>query len=284
MSPRRTTELGSTGIAVSRLGTGTNRWAKGENDAQVYEAYKTLLDGGTTFFDTAEIYTGGRSESLLGECLRRDGRRAVIASKYMPNPERRTQKSFAQALDATLERLGVETLDLYYIHNPPKAQTIEQLMDYLSEAIDAEAIRAAGVSNFDAEQMRLAAARLEERGHPLAANEVEYSLSNREPEGNGVLDACRELKVALVAYRPLSRGSLTSTGNAGSKVRDALSRIAGSHDATPGQVALAWLLHRDELVIPIPGATRKEHAEENAGSLDLALSSDEFNELDEATG
>jgi aryl-alcohol dehydrogenase-like predicted oxidoreductase len=171
----------------------------------------------------------------------------------------------------------VETLDLYYIHYPPKAQTIEALVDCLAEAIDGGSIRAAGVSNFDADQMRLAAARLEKRGHALAANEVEYSLSNREPEANGVLDACRELKDSLVAYRPLSRGTLASSSGA-----DTLESIAKGRGATAGQVALAWLLQRDECIIPIPGATKRVHAEENMAALNLTLSRDELKELSEA--
>ena len=94
MNLNRTTKLGSTGITVSRIGTGTNRWAYGENDEPVYEAYRTLLDRGVNFFDTAEIYTNGRSERLLGECNRRDGRPVVLASKYRPSEDRSTGKAF----------------------------------------------------------------------------------------------------------------------------------------------------------------------------------------------
>jgi aryl-alcohol dehydrogenase-like predicted oxidoreductase len=100
-----TTELGSTGITVSRIGTGTNRWSIGENDEPVFQAYRSLLDEGINFFDTAEIYTGGRSESLLGACLRKDGRRVVVASKYMPSTSRLTYKQFTEALNESLSRL-----------------------------------------------------------------------------------------------------------------------------------------------------------------------------------
>lgn len=283
MNLSRTTELGSTGITVSRIGTGTNRWAYGENDEAVYEVYGALLDRGVNFFDTAEIYTGGRSERLLGECHRRDGRPAVLASKYRPSEDRSTSGAFMEALDATLSRLGVEAIDLYYIHMPPATGSIEVLMDYMAEVYEAGKIGAVGVSNFNAEQMRAAAARLERRGIPLAANQVEYSLSNREPENNGVLEACRERGVSLVAYRPLSRGTLASKKVQTGKLEDALGVIADRHGVAPSQVALAWLLGRDDLVIPIPGATKREHALQNADALKLALRDDELAELDDVS-
>ena len=292
----RTTKLGSTGITVSRIGTGTNRWSFGENDEPVYQAYKSLLDKGINFFDTAEIYTGGKSESLLGACLRRDGRPAVIASKYRPSTTRLTSKQFTEALNESLSRIGVKTIDLYYIHMPPTTQSIEVLMDYMAEALEAGKIRSVGVSNFDSEQMRIAADQLEVHGIPLAANQVEYNLMNREPETNGVLEACRELKASLVAYRPLGRGQLASdkaTGDPSSKIEGGLSRegsilealhlIAERHRRSVGQVALGWLLRRDEVVIPIPGVTKIGHASENSETLNWSLTEAEFRELEEVS-
>jgi aryl-alcohol dehydrogenase-like predicted oxidoreductase len=291
----RTTLLGSTDIRVSRIGTGTNRWALGENDEPVFQVYKALLDNGVNFFDTAEIYTGGKSEHLLGACSKRDGRPSIIASKYRPSSSRRIEKDFLEALDGSLNRLGVRTLDLYYVHMPPTAQSIEDLMDYMAEAWAAGKIRAVGVSNFDAEQMRKAAARLERHDLKLTANQVEYSLMNREPETNGVLEACKNLDTSLVAYRPLGRGQLASVGMTGdfsrvvggSSSEDTLEAtirsIAEDHEGSVSQVSLRWLLRRDELVIPIPGATKVDHALENAGALDWVMSEAEFNELDEAS-
>jgi aryl-alcohol dehydrogenase-like predicted oxidoreductase len=291
-----TTKLGSTDVSVSRIGIGTNRWSLGENDEQVFQVYKMLLDKGINFFDTAEIYTGGRSERLLGECHKRDKRPTVLASKYRPSAIRRTKKDFVDALDGSLKRLGVITMDLYYVHMPPTAQSIEELMDYLVESKSTGKIRAVGVSNFDADQMRRAATRLEEHGLKLAANQVEYSLMNREPETNGVLEACKSLGVSLVAYRPLGRGQLASIkmrnvfprAAVGSRKEDStlenvILSIADDHGGSVSQVALNWLLRRDELVIPIPGATKVEHAEENAGALEWVMSKAEFNELDEAS-
>jgi aryl-alcohol dehydrogenase-like predicted oxidoreductase len=284
MGPRRTTELGSTGITVSCMGTGTNRWEKGENDEPVYQTFKALLESGIYFFDTAEVYTGGRSERLLGECLRRDGRSVVVASKYMPYPTRLTKGHFNEALDATRGRLGVATLDLYYVHMPPTLTSIESLMDHMAEAVSAGKIRAVGVSNFSAEQMRKAAAQLEKHNLTLAANEVEYSLTNREPEENGVLDTCKEIKASLVAYRPLSRGLLAANNARGNPIiLKALEAVAERHGMKTSQIALAWLLQKDPIVIPIPGATKREHALENMSALDIVLKEDEFRELNEAS-
>lgn len=282
------TLLGSTDIEVSRIGTGTNRWAYGENDDQVQKLYKALLDKDVNFFDTAEVYTGGKSERLLGECTRKDGRPADLASKYRPQASRQTEKDFTKALDGSLRRLGVDTIDLYYIHNPPSAQSIEDLMDYMAEALTEGKIRSVGVSNFDAEQMRRAAMRLEEHGVELAANQVEYSLHHREPEKNGVLEACNDLEVSLVAYRPLVRGQLASVEKTGafrnqSTLDNLIKSIAEEHKGTPSQVALNWLLQKDELVIPIPGTTSIDHAIENAGALDWVMSKAEFSELDEVS-
>lgn len=285
---RPTTFLGSTDIKVSRIGTGTNRWALGENNEEVFQVYMALQDKGINFFDTAESYTGGRSERLLGACYRKDGRPPVLASKYRPSASRRNEKDFTEALGESLKRLEVETLDLYYVHMPPTAQSIEDLMDYMVDALAAGKISAVGVSNFDADQMRKAAARLDEHGVKLAANQVEYSMLNREPETNGVLETCKSLDVSLVAYRPLGRGRLASVEIIGgsksvSTLETLIQSIAEDHEGSASQVALNWLLHRDELVIPIPGATNVDHAVENAEALDWVMSKAEFNELDEAS-
>ena len=290
------TTLGPTDINVSRIGTGTNRWTYGENDEQVFQVYRSLLDKGANFFDTAEIYTGGKSELLLGSCIKRDGRQPIIASKYRPSTNRLTKRDFFEALDGSLKRLGVETLDLYYIHSPPTTQSIEDLMDYLAEAWTSEKIRAVAVSNFDAEQMRRSAVQLESQGLKLAANQVEYSLLNRETETNGVLEACKDLDASLVAYRPIGRGQLASMAIAGSSPRAAAAgskkeskletvilSIAEDHGGSVSQVAINWLLRRDNSVIPIPGATKVDHALENVGAFDWVMSEAEFNELDEAS-
>jgi aryl-alcohol dehydrogenase-like predicted oxidoreductase len=294
--------LGVSGIKVSRLGVGTNRWAQGKNDAAVFRVFQSLLDAGVNFFDTAEVYGRGRSERLLGACRKRDQRPIVIASKFLPLPNRLSRRQFMNALDASLSRLGVETMDLYYIHFPFTLLSIETLMDLMAQAVEAGKIRAVGVSNFTARQMRRASIRLAGYHIPLVANQVRYNLLHRQPEENGVLKACRELNVALVAYRPLERGRLKSTmvpeessgspfstgrkRKATSKeavLKETLQAIAQQRGKSVSQVALNWLLRKDECVIPIPGATSVRHARENSDTLSWELSDDEFAAIDQAS-
>jgi aryl-alcohol dehydrogenase-like predicted oxidoreductase len=291
MQSSRSRTLGSSGLTVYPLGLGTNKWAQGQHDETIFEAFRASMDAGLNFIDTAEIYNFGRSERLVGACIRRAAQPVVVASKYAPLPTRLTTWQFMRALDASLSRLGLQTLDLYFIHFPFTLLSVERLMDMMAEAVEAGKVRAVGVSNFSAQQMRRAAARLARYQIPLAANEVHYSLLHRQPEANGVLDTCRELDVALVAYRPLEGGRLTGSSapakTAGrSSEQGALSQtlraIAQLHDATVSQVALNWLLHRDERVIPIVGATSARHAAENATAPAWLLSDEEFRAIDRA--
>jgi aryl-alcohol dehydrogenase-like predicted oxidoreductase len=224
----------------------------------------------------------------------------VVATKFAPYRLFRSQ--FMNALDASLSRLGRQTIDLYYVHFPYSLLSIETLMDLMAQAVAAGKISAVGVSNFNAEQMRRAATRLARHGIPLAANQVRYNLLHRQPEWNGVLDACRELNVALVAYRPLERGRLRShafpdetsglpspTGGRAKPtsreqaIQETLQAIAQQRGKSVSQVALNWLLRRDAHVIPIPGTTKASHAIENAGALGWQLSDDEFAAIDQAS-
>jgi aryl-alcohol dehydrogenase-like predicted oxidoreductase len=282
--------LGASGLAVYPLGLGTNKWAIGQHDEAIFEVFRASMDAGVNFIDTAEIYNFGRSERLVGACIRRASQPVVVASKFAPLPTRLTSRQFMRALDASLRRLGLQRLDLYFIHFPFTPLSVERLMDLMAEAVHAGKIRAVGVSNFSATQMRRAAARLARNEIPLAANEVHYSLLHRQPEGNGVLDACRELNVALVAYRPLEGGQLTG-GSVLEAARgssehgtlpEMLRAIAQQHDVTVSQVALNWLLRRDEHIIPIVGATSAHHAAENATALTWELSDEEFRAIDRA--
>jgi aryl-alcohol dehydrogenase-like predicted oxidoreductase len=297
--PDRRRALGASGLLVSPLGVGTNRWSYGRNDDSVLQAFRAFLDNEINFFDTAEVYGRGNSERLLGACLKRDQRPVVIASKYAPWPTRFSRRQFMAALDASLRRLGVPVIDLYYVHWPFTYLQVEALMDAMAQAVEAGKIRAVGVSNFTAVQMRRAADRLAHYQIPLAANEVHYSLAHRHPEVNGVLDACRELNVALVAYRPLEGGLLASSSSPGSPSGDAPDRrgTTAANDAIPravqdvarerraavSQVMLNWLLRRDPCIIPIPGATRALHARENAAALRWEMSDEEFAAIDQAT-
>lgn len=300
MSESQYRPLGASGIKVPPLGTGTNRWRQGKNDESVFRTFHSLVDAGLNFFDTAEVYGFGKSELLLGACLRQESRPVVVATKFAPYRLLRSQ--FMNALDGSLNRLGRQTIDLYYVHFPYSLLSIETLMDLMAQAVTAGKVGAVGVSNFSAKQMRVAAARLGHHGIPLAANQVRYNLLHRQPEWNGVLDACRELNIALVAYRPLERGRLRAvtipeetsgspSPTSGKRrptsreevVQETLLTIARQRGKSPSQVALNWLLRRDARVIPIPGTTIESHAMENAGALGWQLSDDEFAAIDRAS-
>ena len=287
MDEDRLRALGASGVKVSPLGVGTNRWRKGVNDGAVFETYQALQDGGVSFLDTAEIYGFGQSERLVGETVRRDGRPATVASKFAPVVGRASPKGLFAALDASLARLGLARLDLYYIHFPFTFADLDALADAMAEAVQAGKVRAVGVSNFSAGQMRRFAGRLARAGVPLAANQVNYSLVNRKPESNGVLEACRELDVALVAYFPLSSGRLagatTAKDGQGEALQGALTAAAAAHGAAVGEVALNWLLARDERVIPIPGVTKARNARANLKALDWSLTEAEFAAIDAAS-
>jgi aryl-alcohol dehydrogenase-like predicted oxidoreductase len=283
--------LGASGLTVSPLGVGTNRWVYGQNDEQVLQVFQASLDAGVSFFDTAEVYGFGKSERLLGECLRQTKRQAVIASKFAPLPTRHLGK----ALDTSLSRLGLKTLDVYFIHFP--VGSIEALMDQMAQAFQEGKIRAVGVSNFSASQMRRAADRLARYNLPLAVNEVQYHLLHRQPEVNGILDACRELNVALVAYLPLAGGRLvaglsqheparwlaSSSSKGHKELQEVLRAIAEKRERSVSQVMLNWLLRRDEHIIPIPGATSAAHALNNADALNWKMNDEEFASIDQAS-
>jgi aryl-alcohol dehydrogenase-like predicted oxidoreductase len=309
-------QLGTTGIFVSPLGVGVwswgdkNFWGYGQdyNRDDVIQAYKACQDAGLNFFDTAEMYADGESERILGECIREDGRPVVIASKFAPLPNRLSARTLLKALDASLERLNVKTIDLYQIHWPYTFIGFDALMDALAEAVRLGKVRAVGVSNYGADLMRRAHARLARHDIPLATNQVHYNLLYRKPEKNGVLETCRELNMALIAYSPLEQGLLTGkyrvvAGQAVSvtgprritrtfrtsrrrkiePLLQTMENIAKAHSKTIGQVALNWLLSKDEHIIPIPGAKNVRQASENAGAIGWRLTNEEFKQIDLAS-
>ena len=308
--------LGASGIVVPPMGVGVwswgdkSFWGYGQDYTRedVTLAYKACLDTGLNFFDTAEMYGRGESERILGKCIREDGRPVIIASKFAPLPNRLSARSLLEALDASLERLNVKTMDLYQIHWPYSLIGVDALMDALAQAVHSGKVRAVGVSNYGANLMRRAHARLARHDIPLASNQVHYNLIHRKPEKNGVLDACRELNVALIAYSPLEQGLLTGkyrivAGQAISvtgprrftpafrtsqrrKIEPLLQTmedIATTHSKTVGQVALNWLLSKDECIIPIPGAKNVRQASENAGAIGWRLTGEEFKQIELAT-
>jgi aryl-alcohol dehydrogenase-like predicted oxidoreductase len=263
-------------------------------------AFEASAAAGVNLFDTAEFYSGGASESRLGELA--SGKNVLLATKFPPSPFSRTE-DMPQALEASLKRLGRSTVDLYQHHFPSSRVSIPKLMELMADAVETGKVRAVGVSNYSAEQMQIAHAALAKRGIPLASNQVEYSLLHRQPEVNGVLDACRELGITLIAYQPLASGALTGkyvegtrpTGlrrfmgyfrqkgsEAVARVLALLGEIGGGYSKSPAQVAVRWLIE-NESVLPIPGAKNGKQAAHNAEALSFSLTPAEIEALNQAT-
>src|SRR5215212_7371779 len=271
----------------------------GAISAEEQAAFVASMAADVNFFDTAAMYSGGASERRLGELA--ESKDVVIATKFPPSPMSRADDMPA-ALDASLSRLRRSPVDLYQHHFPSRRVDIPTLMGLMADAVEAGKIRAVGVSNYTAVQMRTANEALSRRGLSLASNQVQYSLLHRRPEVDGVLDACREFDITLIAYQPLASGALTGKYGDGARpsgfrrfhrtfrraALDALRPVIGrlreigeAYGKSPGQVALRWLLER-EGVVPIPGAKNGNQATHNAGALSFSLTSAEINELDQA--
>ena len=309
--------LGRSGVVVPRMGVGAMTWGDPSgrarwtpaklaygggpvNREEEQRAFDAGVAAGATLFDTAEMYGAGASERRLGELA--SGQDVLIATKFPPNMLSRAG-AMPRALERSLELLRRTTIDLYMHHYPSPWVSIPQLMHLMAEAVEQGKVRAVGVSNYSAAQMRLAHAVLAERGIPLASNQVEYSLLQRRPETDGVLDACRELGVTLIANQPLANGALTGkflTGARASGFRRFMPRFRGSqreaigpvvallreigdaHGRSPAQVALRWLIE-NPLVLPIPGAKNGRQAADNSGALAFSLTPAEIEALDGAT-
>ncbi|MBX3066852.1 MAG: aldo/keto reductase [Anaerolineae bacterium] len=297
-----TIQLGTRQIAP--MGTGT--WAWGDffvwgyrwgNDAEIKATFDASTDAGINLFDTAELYGFGRSEQLLGQFMRQNPVKPLIATKFFPLPWRIRKQAVVRALRGSLRRLGLASVDLYQIHWPPSTSTIETMAEGLADAVEAGLTRSVGVSNYNVDQMRRTHELLAKRGIQLASNQVEYSLLERMPESSGLLAACRELGVTLIAYSPLGMGLLTGKftpenppkGLRGrwfktdylerlqpllGKMRD----IGTAHAKTVAQVALNWTICKGTL--PIPGAKSVRQLQENAGALGWQLTTEEVVALD----
>lgn len=301
--------LGKTGIQISALGLGAWQWGDrivwsygrsyGEND--VRQAFEASMAAGINWVDTAEMYGMGQSERLLGRFIAETSTRGLIATKFAPLPWRLSRQSLHRALQGSLRRLQVKAVDLYQIHFPRSLISVETWAEALAEVVQEGLARAVGVSNFDEAQMRRAHEVLAKRGIPLASNQVVYHLLNRKAEFNGLLDACKELGVTLIAYSPLAQGVLTgkytpahpAPGVRGgmysrsylARVRPViqhLQEIGKAHGSkTAAQVALNWVICKG--AVAIPGAKNARQAEENAGALGWCLTEEEVALLDEVS-
>jgi aryl-alcohol dehydrogenase-like predicted oxidoreductase len=309
--------LGRTEIEITPIGLGTWQFSEAQSIHRFIwsriepkvteEIVAAALAGGINWFDTAEAYGAGRSERALARALSAAGRRVgdvVIATKWQPVLRR--AGSIRHTIDERLSNLSPFGIDLHQVHNPASFSSIEAEMEAMADLVLQSKIRAVGVSNFSAKRMQRAHAALARRGIPLASNQMKYSLLDRRIEGNGVLDAAKELGVTIIAYSPLEMGLLTgkfhndagllksrpigrrfSLGRKIERSRPliaALGKIAGEHGVTPAQVALNWLVNaHGDTVVAIPGASKPAHAQESAGAMAFSLAGEEVSRLEDLT-
>lgn len=309
--------LGATDILISPLGIGAWAWGdrivwgygKDYDDSDIKSAIETSLQAGINFLDTAEVYGMGKSERILNKYAvnyaKANHKSLIIATKFFPFPWRLWPETLVDALQASLKRIGVKSVDLYQIHMPFPPMPVETWAKGLALAVDKGLTRAVGVSNFSVDQMMRTQSVLSKHGVPLVSNQVQYNLLNRQIEFNGLLDKCKDSGVSVIAYSPLAKGLLTgkyTPENPPSGVRarfvkpENLKRVqtlirlmteigrecSGTGEAKkPAQVALNWLICKG--CVPIPGAKNSQQAHENAGTLGWRLSSDQVAALDKAS-
>jgi aryl-alcohol dehydrogenase-like predicted oxidoreductase len=277
-------------------------WGYGQTHTEedIRKAFDVSLSLGIRFVDTAENYGSGFSERLLGKFLKETDQPVLIATKYFPWPWRFSKGFIPRALKGSLERLGVESVDLYQIHWSSPLMSPETMMEGMVECVKQGLTRTVGVSNFGQKKMIRAYTTLARHGIPLASNQVHYSLLSREVEKNGTLARCKELGIRLIAYSPLEKGLLTgkySVENPPPGVRNSqyaelikkippvikvMQEIGQNHEGrTVAQVALNWLICKGAL--PIPGAKNVTQAEQNAGGAGWQMTEEEVAMLDAVT-
>ena len=278
-------------------------WAYGQayTDKDIRESFDISLSLGVRFVDTAEIYGSGFSERLLGKFLNETDEPVLVATKFFPWPWKFTKGFIPRALKGSLERLGLDSVDLYQIHFSSLMMSPETMMEGMIECVNRGLTRTVGVSNFGQKRMLRAYSTLAQHGIPLASNQVQYNLLSRDVEKNGMLARCKELGIRLIAYSPLEKGLLTgkySLDNpppgvrGGSQTNELLKKlppvikllneIGQNHGGkSSSQVSLNWLICKGAL--PIPGAKNAKQAEQNAGGAGWKLTEEEVARLDEAT-
>src|SRR3954463_10361726 len=306
----KTKKLGSQGLEVSAEGLGCMGMSEFYGDADEGEAVRTIhraLELGVNFLDTADMYGPFTNEKLVGRAIadRRD--QVVLATKFGNvrtedggrGGIRGDAEYVRQACDASLERLGVDHIDLYYQHRVDKSVEIEETVGAMKELVEEGKVRYLGLSEASPDTIRRA-----NGVHPISALQTEYSLWTRDPE-EAILPTVRELGIGSVAYSPLGRGFLSGRFQSPDDIPEGdfrrnnprfqgenfqknlelverVREIAAEKDATPGQLALAWVLAQGDDIVPIPGTKRREYLEENVAAVEIDLSEDDLRRIDEA--
>jgi aryl-alcohol dehydrogenase-like predicted oxidoreductase len=280
----------------------------GQDEAAAVRTLHRAVELGVTFFDTAEVYGPFANEILVGKALKPFGDKVVIATKFgfKIDPSKSDISAMAgvdgrpeharEVAEASLKRLGVEAIDLFYLHRVDPQVPIEDTVGAMAELVREGKVRALGLSETSADTLRRAHA-----VHPIAALQSEYSLWTRDPEGD-ILDTCRELGIGFVPFSPLGRGFLTGTIQkpedlgatdfrrslprfseenmaANARLVQLLEEMAAAKGVTAAQLALAWVIHQGDFIVPIPGARRITHLEQNVAAADIALSAEELKTL-----
>ena len=302
--------LGRSGLRVSELCLGTmtfgEDWGWGSSKDTAKAVFETFVEAGGNFLDTANLYTNGSSEKLLGEFIHADRNRYVVATKYTmnmdskgdPNAAGNHRKNMVQAVEASLKRLNTEYIDLYWVHAWDTITPIEEMMRAFDDLVRAGKVLYIGASDFPAWQVARANTIAEHRGWtPFSALQIEYSLVERTVERE-LIPMAHGLGLTVTPWAPLGAGVLsgkykrnadekTSRGGALTderlKIAEVVAEVAQMIGCSPAQVALAWLRHQPGSVIPIIGARTVEQIKDNLGSIHIKLTPDHLSKLDEAS-
>ncbi|MEY7696498.1 aldo/keto reductase [Klebsiella quasipneumoniae] len=308
----KTRYLGKEKFQVSALGLGCLGMSFAYGGAEESQAINTIhaaVDMGVTFLDSAEVYGPFDNEVLVGKAIKGIRDKVQIATKFgfrilptgqglerMAGVDSRPEH-IREAVEGSLKRLNIETIDLLYQHRVDPAVPVEEVVGTMADLVKEGKIRHIGLSEVSAQTLRRAC-----KVHPITAVQTEYSLWTREPEG-GILKACRELGVGFVPYSPLGRGFLTGkitdpslfaaddfrrnlprfqaeTMRKNQQLLDHLQQVAGRYDATLAQMALAWVMSKGEDIVPIPGARKINHLRDNAAAADIMLSPEDILTID----